>query len=197
MKYGWATLALALAVATPTVAGQKPGDIGTDDYVPEPDKTFMIQAAQGGRAEIELGQLAEQRGSDPEVKQFGEQMVTEHVKVNEQLHRIAFIKDVTLPTTPAKKDKELRIRLVSLSGDAFDRACMKAIVADYIEDLQAFRTESTSGHDPDLQILATEILPVIEQHLQRAQAAHRVAVTHSTRGEGERRPDTAYDRPGR
>ena len=39
------------------------------------DKLFVRQAAVGGRAEVELGRLAQKKGVDHAVKDFGERMV--------------------------------------------------------------------------------------------------------------------------
>src|SRR5689334_4982876 len=42
------------------------------------DKKFATEAAQGGLAEVELGQLAAQKGQSDKVKQFGQRMVDDH-----------------------------------------------------------------------------------------------------------------------
>jgi predicted outer membrane protein len=44
------------------------------------DKTFATEAAQGGLAEVQLGQLALQKGSSPQVKEFAQRMVTDHTQ---------------------------------------------------------------------------------------------------------------------
>ena len=48
-------------------------------------------------SEVELGQLAAQRASDPQVKQFAQRMVTDHGKANDELKQIAARKNVQLP----------------------------------------------------------------------------------------------------
>src|SRR4051794_35823757 len=49
------------------------------------DKTFVKKAAQGGLAEVELGRLATERAASPDVKKFGQRMVDDHSKANDQL----------------------------------------------------------------------------------------------------------------
>src|SRR5580700_9034431 len=44
------------------------------------DETFAKKAAAGGMAEVKLGQLAVERGSNPAVKNFGRRMVQDHSK---------------------------------------------------------------------------------------------------------------------
>jgi len=51
------------------------------------DKSFMKDAAEGGLAEVELGQLAADKASNPDVKKFGERMVKDHTKANCQGRR--------------------------------------------------------------------------------------------------------------
>ncbi|HLH08429.1 MAG TPA: DUF4142 domain-containing protein [Terriglobales bacterium] len=55
------------------------------------DKAFVTKAAEGGLAEVELGQLAQQKAESQQVKDFGQRMVTDHTKANDQLKpRICF-----------------------------------------------------------------------------------------------------------
>jgi putative membrane protein len=62
------------------------------------DKHFVMEAAQGELAEVELGQLAEQRASNPEVEEFGKRMVTDHTKAKDQLRQVASQMSVPVPT---------------------------------------------------------------------------------------------------
>src|SRR5690242_9473059 len=86
------------------------------------DQHFMKKAAQGGMAEVELGQLAVQKASSDQVKQFGQRMVDDHTKANDQLKQLAAQEHVQLPTQPAAKDKATKARLEKLSGKEFDQA---------------------------------------------------------------------------
>jgi Domain of unknown function (DUF4142) len=46
------------------------------------DHEFAMKAASGGLAEVKLGHLAEERGMNPAVKEFGKRMVADHSKAN-------------------------------------------------------------------------------------------------------------------
>jgi predicted outer membrane protein len=53
------------------------------------ETSFVTEAAGGNLAEIKLGELAAQKGTDPKVKDFGSQMVNDHAKANNDLKPIA------------------------------------------------------------------------------------------------------------
>ncbi|HVZ20401.1 MAG TPA: DUF4142 domain-containing protein [Vicinamibacterales bacterium] len=132
------------------------------------DIEFILDAAKGGKAEVELGKLAEQRAKNDEVKKFGQRMVEDHMKANDQLKSIAESKSITLPEDLSAKDKALMQRLEKLNGAAFDRAYMNAMVSDHRTDVNEFKKESNSGRDPQVKAFASSTLPTLEDHLQQA-----------------------------
>src|SRR3954469_20837026 len=132
------------------------------------DTAFVKKAAQGGLAEVELGQLATQKASSEDVKKFGQRMVDDHTKANDQLKQIAGNKGVTLPTDLNSKDQAMKERLSKLDGEKFDQAYMKNMVRDHTKDVSEFRKESTSGKDSDLKSFASQTLPTLEDHLKEA-----------------------------
>jgi putative membrane protein len=133
------------------------------------DKKFVMEAAQGGLAEVQMGQLAAQKGQSDQVKQFGQKMVDDHGKANDQLKQVAQQKGVTLPTDVSAKDKADMDKLSGLSGDAFDKAYAKHMVMDHKKDVAEFKKESTSGKDNDIKNWATQTLPTLQGHLKMAQ----------------------------
>jgi putative membrane protein len=133
------------------------------------DKTFMNKAAQGGMAEVQLGQLATQKGQSDDVKKFGQHMVDDHSKANDQLKSIAGQKGVTLPTDLNAKDQALKTKLDGMSGAQFDHAYMQAMLKDHKEDIAEFKKEASSGKDSDVKNFASQTLPTLQQHLQMAE----------------------------
>jgi putative membrane protein len=133
------------------------------------DETFAMKAAQGGLAEVQLGQLAAQKASNPDVKAFGQKMVDDHQKANDQLKQAAAKENIALPTEPAAKDKAEAARLEKLSGDAFDKAYMSHMVTDHKKDVAEFQREAKSGQDDQIKNFAQQTLPTLQDHLKMAQ----------------------------
>ena|SRR5947209_2532043 len=134
------------------------------------DKHFVRKAAQGGLAEVELGKLATQKASSDEVKKFGQRMVDDHSKANDQLKQLAQQKGVDLPTQPDAKDQATKKRLEKLSGEQFDKAYMQDMVKDHTKDVAEFQKESNSAKDPDVKNFASQTLPTLQDHLKEAKS---------------------------
>jgi putative membrane protein len=147
------------------------------------DRQFIKEAADGGMAEVELGQLAADKASSPEVKAFAERMVKDHSQANDQLKQIAAQKGVTLPSSPSAKHEAMKDKLSKLSGDAFDQAYMSSMLKDHQKDVAAFRKESTSGQDPDVKQFAAQTLPTLKDHLKQAESVSPKLTSSATRSQ--------------
>lgn len=133
------------------------------------DKKFVRTAAAGGLAEVELGQLATQKAGSDDVKKFGQRMVDDHSKANDQLKQVAASEGIQIPDKLSAKDQATKDRLSKLSGEQFDRAYMKDMVKDHTQDIAEFQRESTNGSDPQVKDFASKTLPILQSHLQEAQ----------------------------
>ena len=143
------------------------------------EKTFVTKAAKGNFAEVELGKLASEKSSNPDVKAFGEQMVADHSKANDNLKPIADSNGVQWPTHLTGEPKTLYDRLSKLSGPAFDKIYVGAMVQDHQKDAKAYETESGKVKDSQLKSYVDQTLPVVQQHLSHIQSIHQ-----STGGSG-------------
>lgn len=136
------------------------------------DTAFAKEAAIGGMAEVALGKMAAEKGTDPKVKDFGKMMVTDHSKANEELKGIARSKNMRLPSELDDEHKALSEKLSKLSGREFDAAYVKAMLEDHKKDLGLMQSEATHGTDADLKAFAAKTAPVIQKHLTRIQQIH-------------------------
>jgi len=132
------------------------------------DREFVLKAAQGGLAEVQLGQLATEKAASPEVKQFGQRMVDDHTKANDQLKQIAQQEGVTVPDQLDAKDAATKARLEKLSGKEFDRAYMRDMVSDHTKDVTEFKHEANSGKNSAVKNFASQTVPTLEDHLKEA-----------------------------
>jgi len=134
-----------------TEKGKKGGNLSAKD------KSFMMNAAKGGMMEVEWGKLAAEKGQNAEVKKFGNRMVTDHSKANNELMALAHEEGVKLPSEKAggkwKSDKDY----------------MDMMVKDHQADLAEFQKEAQSGTDPDLKAFAAKGAKMVSAHLKLAQ----------------------------
>ncbi|MGI8961268.1 MAG: DUF4142 domain-containing protein [Bryobacteraceae bacterium] len=132
------------------------------------DKKFVNDAALGGMAEVELGKVATQKAASDAVKQFGQKMVDDHTKANDQLKEIASRENMSIPDSLDSKHRSRIEKLSKLSGPAFDKAYVKDQVKDHEKDVSDFKSEAQNGSDPNIKQFASSTLPTLEQHLSMA-----------------------------
>lgn len=133
------------------------------------DHQFFMMAASGGMLEVELGRLAAERAASAEVKAFGQRMVADHGKANQQLLQIAAAQAMPAPKEMLPEHKKHRDQLARLSGAEFDRMYTQHMVQEHKKDVAGFEKEAASGTDPALRSFAQETLPVLREHLTLAQ----------------------------
>lgn len=128
------------------------------------DQSFMKKAAEGGMAEVALGELAAKQASSEEVKQFGQRMVDDHSKANRELMDLASQKGVTLPSEPNSQQKAMKAKMEKMTGANFDRDYVHDMVKDHDKDVAEFEKQSRTAHDPDLKAWAAKTLPTLQEH---------------------------------
>jgi putative membrane protein len=146
------------------------------------DQEFVKKALEGGAAEVQLGQLAQQKSQSEDVKQFGQKMVQDHTQLGDQMKPIAQQLGVKEAKGPSKKDKQLMAKLEGLSGQQFDEAYIQAMVKDHKQDLKDFRNEAQNAQDPNVKQAAQQGAGVIAQHLQTIQ---QIAQSHNVDVQGK------------
>jgi putative membrane protein len=132
------------------------------------DQAFVSKIAGVGMGEVELGRLAVDKAASREVKAFGQRMIDEHTKAGNELKAIAQRKNLAWPAGPAADLTALKDRLAKMSGAAFDRAYIDAMVNGHREVAEVMRKESQSGSDPEVKAWATKALSTVQAHLNHA-----------------------------
>jgi putative membrane protein len=129
------------------------------------DLGFVNGAAKGGTTEVALGRLAAQKSSNPGVQAFANRMVRDHSKIDRNLAALAASKGVELPDGKGLMNDATYLELKVLSGKEFDKAYVKAMVADHKEDVLSFEKQSAAAQDPDVKDFAAKTLPTLQEHL--------------------------------
>src|SRR5262249_4809633 len=133
------------------------------------DYRFLENAARGGMEEVELGQLAQQKGSSQAVRTFGQRMVTDHTKLNNELKQIAAQKGAMIPTALSHHENSTVQHLEKATGANFDKDYAKAMVKDHKADVKEFQDAAKKLDDPDLKAFAQEAVPTLQEHLGMAE----------------------------
>jgi putative membrane protein len=142
------------------------------DKMDKRDLDVLQKLAQGDMAEVEGGKLAQDKAASADVKKFGARMTEDHGKMLEEKKQMAQAKGVKLPDGPGKKHEAEMKKLQGLSGTAFDRQYMGAMVKDHEEDLKVVQKTAKDAKDPDLRAAAQKAEPIIKDHLQMAKQIH-------------------------
>jgi putative membrane protein len=161
-----AMLAVALAgalAATGALAQSKPVD--------KASQKFISSAIQGDMAEVDFGNLAQEKGQSDAIKQYGAMLVKDHGGHKTKAEQVARELGVTPPTGSGIGAKATYAKLKILSGASFDRSFAKSMVKDHQEDIKEYRQEATKNDAAGR--LAKETLPVLQKHLQAAQSLEK------------------------
>lgn len=130
------------------------------------DREFVHSAMKSGMAEVQLGQLAEQKAASPDVKQLAQKIVQDHDQLLSEMKPFAQQLGVKQPKAVSKKNEKLDAKLQGLSGAQFDDAYLKAMVKDHENDLSNFRHEAETTQDPKLKQAAQQCEQMIQAHLK-------------------------------
>jgi putative membrane protein len=168
MKVNLLIYALALGVALNLSHTARAQD-------PSRDHLFVRKAATGGLTEVELGKIAVQNGDTQDVKDFGQKMVTDHTKINDNLQAIAAKDALTLPDNPNATQQALIDQLTRETGKTFDDDYIHTMINAHVADKALFTEEQANAKNPDLKQFASDSLPIITMHLQMIEG---IAQTH-------------------
>lgn len=160
-----ALMPLAACSTTPVAPPMPPG--------PPPlaaaDASFIQTAAQGGMAEVQMAQVADQNSMRRSVKAYADHMIKDHTAANDQLKQIATTKGATVPASVSDEQQKMLTMLQGEKGRKFDHDYIMAQIDDHKQMLMLFQTEAASGTDPDLKSFAAQTAPTVQEHLTEAQ----------------------------
>ena len=180
IRWGFALALLPLAAC----ADNPPAPAPTAPAGPPPlaaaDASFVTAAAQGGLSEIQEAQLVQKMSHSAKVRAFASRMTTDHSQADDQLKQIATSKGVMLPTAPSDVQMQAITTLQGLKGYKFDHQYIADQVADHQQMLQLFQTEAQTGTDSDLKTFAANTVPILQSHLDAANALAKPSAMHRT-----------------
>jgi len=135
----------------------------------EDDSQYLVEAAETDLKEIEVGKLAQQKGTDPEVKAFGKMLVDDHTKSSGEVKTLAGRKNISLPLVVSEKGKEKYNELNEKSGLDFDKKFADMMVDGHKKALENAEKASEKAADEEIRVWAANKIPTLTAHLEHAE----------------------------
>lgn len=131
---------------------------------------FAQTVANSDAFEIQSSELAAQRGSRQEVKDFAAMMVRDHSATTQQLTALAPQINLTPPTPQLDATHQGRLdSLRGQTGEGFDDAYLDAQVEAHENAVRTFESFVSGGEPGPLRDWANTTLPKLREHLQQVQ----------------------------
>ncbi len=134
----------------------------------KPSQTFLKKAIEGNYAEVQTGQLAQQKGQSDDVKKFGQMLSDDHSAANQKAIDAAKSMGVTPPDGPNAKQKAEYEKLQKVTGAKFDREFATHMAADHEKDIAEYKKE-TKQSDAAADYAKSE-LDTLQKHLETAKS---------------------------
>jgi putative membrane protein len=133
------------------------------------DRDWIQDQLEDGQAEIQLAQLASERATNPQVKEFAQMMIKDHQAAGNALKQAASAANVQVnpPMEPDNDHKDLQEDLSKLSGMDFDKKYIDTMVDEHQEAVNELE-KKTDADNMQVRQWASNTLPTVRQHLERA-----------------------------
>lgn len=142
--------------------------------------SFVMKAHSGGMMEVELGRYAKDNANSEDVKNFGDMMVTDHSKANDQLNDILKKENMNVGDKMMAEHQKNYNKFSKMKGVDFDKQYMKMMVADHKKDIKEFEMAVKNEKNTDVKKWAEDTLPTLKKHLQKAEEIEKNLMSHKT-----------------
>ncbi len=132
--------------------------------------SYLYQATEGQQAEVALGQMAIQKASSNEVKQYGARMMQDHRRASEELAKLTIQEGIRETGELGMPHQRIQRILSQLSGKEFDKAYMAFMVRDHIKVIGDWEQRAPTLADHRVKHWMAGLLPVLKDHLEHGRA---------------------------
>jgi putative membrane protein len=165
-------LAATTALLLNTLAGLTPAAAQTaaQHTALASDSNFIQTTMSLGLLQVKLGKLAQEKGSSDVVRDFGQRMLTDYSKVNEQLATAA--RQAAYPHPVLLREHQQTVeRFKGMGRSSFDKNYIAEMVSRHGDAAKLFEAEAKSGRVQSLKQLAAGLLPDMQRYQSLATQA--------------------------
>ena len=136
------------------------------------DMAFVNDAIAANIAEIAAHKAAVSKAESKEVKMHAQHMLTDHMKMGDDMKAFARKKNYNIPMdAPADKTQAMETMNKDNKGAAWDKAYVAMQVRDHQQTIARFEAAERTVVDPELKNMIAAALPKLRSHLQMVQDA--------------------------
>src|SRR4051794_5295731 len=134
------------------------------------DERWLKVHAETNLFEIAGGDLAQAKATTDAVRGLGAELAADHTAAQAQTEAVAAKVGVNLPNAPAPLQQWASRAVAQFHGAKFDRWFADLNVEGHKQAIIEASTEAEKGCNSKVRSLAASSLPVLEMHLEHAQA---------------------------
>lgn len=161
--------ALAALTAVVTLGGASAASAAAAPS--DQDLAYITSNGQTNLAEITIGAIALDRGSNAQTLELATMTVADHTAALAKLTTVAGDLGVDLPDAPSAEQQAQAATLKSVQDSAFDATYAQIQVAGHQKSVASTQKEIAEGTDETVVAYATGYLPVAQHHLMMAEEA--------------------------
>lgn len=154
-----------LAVSGATLGGAVLAGPASATNAAAADEAWLVAAHQSNLAEIAAGRDAQENATNDDVSALGEHLVEDHTRLDRSVQQLAEKYDVTLPDAPNEAQQSLLAQVKQNSGEAYDRAWVRAQTTSHLQTKAATQREISGGDAEDVVAAARTSAPVVQRHI--------------------------------
>lgn len=141
-----------------------------DEQMDSADQYFLVQAAKTDLKEIEMGKLAQKKGSSEAVRSFGRMLVDDHTKSLQDVKALGEQTGAGLPGTVDEQAMKEQEAMSALDGKAFDQKFALMMVDGHQQAVELMKKAARDAGQERIKKWASAKIPVLSMHLEHAQA---------------------------
>lgn len=151
---------------TPGYHEPGPGVTIKENMVSADDRKFVEEAAKSGMHEVAVAEAVTPRLQSAGVRELASQIAKDHRAANAELTLLSRKKAIALPsaTEVEKKAENWREKTKDVDADY-----VKDVISGHKKSVKAFE-KAEASKDPEIAAFARKTLPLLRDHLSRAQA---------------------------
>jgi putative membrane protein len=145
--------------------------VAVDPSSPLAAPNYLSMAGSSDQFEIQSGQLAQQMSQNAGIRQIGQMLVADHTNSTQQLMAAAQSAGIT-PPPPALRPEHAALlqQIQSAPPGQFDMVFRDVQIQAHQQALQLHQGYASGGDTPALRTAATNIVPVVQNHLTMLQS---------------------------